>query len=207
MHVWVADLDIPPGQGNLLSTGERARARRFPRARDAQRWSRAREVLRSLLGGYLQSDPRTLRFVTGTHGKPELEGHPRGVHFNLSHSGAVAVYAVAATQPVGVDVELAGRDIDVLAVAERALGATVRARLDALDPDVREREFLREWVRHEAATKCLGVGLAGGDSPVDAHRPWVSGLDLGPRWTAAGWVAAVAAMEEPGEVSRREWRG
>lgn len=205
MHVWVADLDLQSGKGDLLSDSERARADRFLRACDGRRWSHAREVLRSLLGAYLRADPKELRFKTSAHGKPELEGYPQGICFNVSHSGGAAVYAVA-EQPVGVDVELEGRNIDVLAVAERALGSAVKTRLSALDPEVREREFLKEWVRHEAMVKCLGSGLASKDADERTHSPWVTELDTGPRWTAAGATAAVAAMSEPSEVICREWQ-
>jgi 4'-phosphopantetheinyl transferase len=206
VHVWVADLDPQPTTGGLvLSEGERARAGRFLRACDGERWSRAREVLRSLLGEYLRADPKELRFSTNAHGKPELEGYPRGVRFNMSHSGEVAVYAVAEL-PVGVDVELEGRDIDVLALAGRALGTTAKARLSTLAPADREREFLRAWVRREAVAKCLGTGLGGWRADEHAPPPWVTELDLGPRWTAAGAIAAVTTTSKPSEVSCWEWQ-
>jgi 4'-phosphopantetheinyl transferase len=204
VHVWVADLDSKPSEGDLLSENERARADRFLHTRDGQRWSRAREIMRSLLGEYLRADPRALSFAASAHGKPELEGCPQSVCFNMSHSGGVAVYAVA-DQPVGVDVELEGRDIDVLSVAKRALGPTATARLSALSPEAREREFLREWVRHEAVVKCLGTGLGGKVEDEHGRRPWVCELELGPRWTAVGATASVAAMSEPNEMSCWEW--
>jgi len=145
-----------------------------------------------------------LCFAASAHGKPELEGNPQSVCFNVSHSGGVAVYALA-DQPVGVDVELEGRDIDVLAVAERALGPTAKARLSALAPETREREFLREWVRHEAVVKCLGTGLGGKLEDEHARRPYVCELELGPRWRALRATAAVAAISEPSEMSYWEW--
>jgi 4'-phosphopantetheinyl transferase len=204
VQVWVADLDSHPSEGDLLSEDERARADRFLHTRDGQRWSRAREILRSLLGEYLQADPRALSFAASAHGKPELEGYPQSACFNMSHSGGVALYAVA-DQPVGVDVELEGRHIDVLAIAKRVLGPTSTARLSALSPEVREREFIREWVQHEAVVKCLGTGLGGNVADEHARRPWVCELELGPRWTAIRATAAVAAMSEPSEMSYWEW--
>ncbi len=223
VDVWVADLDaVGARYDELLSDEERARAGRFLRERNGRRWAHARGVLRALLGEYLRSDPRALRFATGAHGKPELArarvkpplptdarepeppdpaGEP---HFNLAHSGGVALYAVARGRPVGVDVEVAGRRIDVLAVATRALGPATAKRLGALHVEAREREFLREWVRHEAALKCLGTGLAGGsETDADGRRPWVAELDLR-RWTATA-AAAVATMGEPAEVRFWEW--
>jgi len=204
VDVWVADLDAAGWRhGELLSDEERARAERFARERDGRRWARARGALRALLGEYLRSDGRALRFATGAHGKPELVGDREGLCFNLAHSGGFAVYAVAGGRPVGVDVEVVGRRIDVLAMAERAFGAATARRLSALDGGAREREFLREWVRYEAALKCLGTGLGGGDGDAGGERPWVAELDLG-RWAASA-AAAVATMGEPAELSCWEW--
>ena len=44
---------------------------------------------------------------------------PGGPHFNLSHSGRFAVLIIGDARPVGVDVEAAGRQADVLRIAER----------------------------------------------------------------------------------------
>ncbi len=220
--MWVADLDaVGPRPTDLLSEVERARAGRFARERDGRRWACARGVLRALLGEYLQSDPSALRFAAGAHGKPELRYESRELAppddarehgplqdarelcFNIAHSGGLALYAVASGRPVGVDVETAARRIDVLAVAERALGPATAKRLSGLDGEAREREFLREWVRYEAALKCLGTGLGGAETDALGRRPWVAELDLGSRAAAA----AVAGMGEPAEVRCREWPG
>jgi 4'-phosphopantetheinyl transferase len=202
VHVWVTDLDaVRLGHDDLLSREERTRAARFMRERDGKRWARSRELLRALLGEYLRSDPSALRFVTGAHGKPELLGDSRGLCFNLAHSGGVALYALASRGPVGVDVETATSRIDVLAVTKRAFSPATARRLGELDGEIREREFLRQWVRHEATLKCLGTGLGGGDTDALGRRPWVAELEVG-RGTA---VAAVAAMGEPGELHCWEW--
>jgi 4'-phosphopantetheinyl transferase len=196
----MADLD---GDGlwhtDLLSHEERARAERFGREHDGQRWARAHGLLRVLLGEYLRADPRALRFATGIHGKPELLDS-QGLCFNLAHSGGLALYAVAYGRPVGVDVEVALRQTDVLAVAARAFGPTTAARLGGLDSGAREREFLREWVRHEAALKCEGTGLGGGHTRANSRRLWLAELDLGCRATAV-----LATMGEPTDVTCREW--
>jgi 4'-phosphopantetheinyl transferase len=232
VDVWVADLDtVESRYGDLLSAEERARAERFTHTRDGRRWANARAVLRTLLGEYLQRDPKTVRFAVGAHGKPELarenvkpalptdarEHEPptdaaaseqpdsaRALFFNLSHAGGLAAYAVARGRSVGVDVETSERRIDVLAVAERAMGPATAKRLGRLEGVTREREFLREWVRHEATLKCLGTGLGGGDTDALGRRPWVVELNLG-RWSTTGVVGAVATMGEPGEVRCSEW--
>ncbi len=198
VEVWRADLDALAEEFvELLSGEERARAARIVRAENRARWMRARGGLRALLGDYLECDPVTLTFTTGRHGKPALDGQ-RELGFNLSHSGALAVYAFAQGLAVGVDVEALARNThrDHLELAERVFAPEVVRHMRTLAPSARRREFLREWVRHEAQLKCLGVGLAGTDklAEADSPEPWVSELEIGP-----DALAAVAARVEPGQ--------
>jgi 4'-phosphopantetheinyl transferase len=198
VDVWRADLDALSNElATLLSPGEHARAARLARTKDRTRWMRARGALRALLGDYLECDPVTLTLITGRHGKPALDGQGE-LGFNLSHSGALAVYAFAQGLAVGVDVEALDRNThrDHLALAERVFAPEVAKRMRTLAPSARRREFLREWVRHEAQLKCLGVGLAGTDKLAEAGSPelWVSELEIGP-----DAVAAVAVQVGPGQ--------
>jgi 4'-phosphopantetheinyl transferase len=176
----------------------------------------ARGLLRALLGRYLQQEPASLRFVVGEHGKPALvedtDGSPAAaprsstetsraprLSFNMSHSGRLALYAFSHAGAVGVDVEVARRPIDDVAIALRTLGAAEAQRLQALDPPARQREFLGAWARHEAELKCLGVGIGGG---AGAERGlWVVELEIGPD------VAAAVAAEWPArELRCWEWQ-
>lgn len=216
LHVWTADLDAAgqtgggPHSRDSLSAEERERAARFVNRLDGERWARSRMLLRSLLGGYLSIDPAKLCFELGDYGKPYLasnaeragDGRLDGakLHFNLSHSGGLGLYVFALNCEVGCDIETPGRDIDVLAVAKRALGEQAAERLRLLEGDQREREFLRAWVRHEARLKCLGVGLTGAEDVASIARPWSNDLELN------GAVGAVAAAVRPANVGHLRWR-
>lgn len=161
VHVWRADLTtLPDDLGGLLCSDERRRAARFPRDHDGRLWARSRGVLRVLLGRYLRSNPSSLRLVTGEHGKlAVLDDQP--LLFNLSHSDGLALYVFAKHAEVGVDLELPRRAIDRLAIARRAFGPEEAIRLEGLDQATLVHEFLRAWVRYEAASKCAGVGIGG----------------------------------------------
>lgn len=90
----------------------------------------------------------------GPHGKPYLLNHPT-IHFNLSHSGSLAV-CVVADAPVGVDVETIlshGRE-----VAGFCLQPVELAWLDRADDTA--RAFTRLWVRKESYIKLIGTGLS-----------------------------------------------
>src|SRR5262249_21566389 len=132
VHVWGVDLeDVPDRLAALLSADELARARRMLDRSKAKRWGLARAALRELLGRYLQVHPRPLRFASESSGKPARVGVPGATSaaasggpyavrlpsrarncFSLSHSGRLALYALAATRSVGVDVEFARRSLD-----------------------------------------------------------------------------------------------
>jgi 4'-phosphopantetheinyl transferase len=208
--VWRVDLEaVTDDLGELLCGEERARAERFVSESDRRRWTRSRGVLRTLLGRYLQKDPGTLRFATGAHGKPELLGDAMGstaasepgsvrtprLCFNLSHSRQLALYAFTETGAVGVDVEVARRSIDEIAIAARVFGPGEARRLQGLDPEIRQGEFLRAWTRHEAELKCHGTGIGGAAAVASGHGPWIAELDVGPRA-----AAAVAVQEPPREL-------
>jgi 4'-phosphopantetheinyl transferase len=206
VHIWRADLTgIGDRPTQLLCEEELARAARIVPARKRVLWARSRGVLRALLGRYLDRDPLDLCFALGPHGKPTLSQEARAtgdLRFNLSHSGGLALYAVTAGRAVGIDVEVARRRVDELAIAERVLGSEQARRMAGLNSRARARAFLRAWVAHEAVVKCLGLGLA---TPLTASPPpdlWTASIDVGPRAAAAVTVAG-----GPCELRRWDWHG
>ncbi len=201
VHVWRADLDADAPLGELLCAEEKARAARLVGARHRQRWTRSREVLRALLGLYLDADPAGLRFSLSVHGKPSLD--PPAIFFNLSHSGGMALYAISSSKEVGVDVELQREGAtDVMAIAARTFDPREVARLQALGERERTGAFLQTWVRHEAELKRLGTGLLRSDVQAAdrAADPWIGDLDVGP-----GAAAAVALQSAPSELRCWAW--
>jgi 4'-phosphopantetheinyl transferase len=173
----------------LLSRDERVRAARFRFDADRERWVRARAVLRRLLGRYLEVDGRRIRLEVSPNGKPAVPGG--AVSFNLSHAGDEALYGFTGGCAVGVDVEVFGRRVDVLALAERALDRDEVSRLQLLRGSAREQEFLRSWVRHEAALKCRGGRL--GDRVVFRG---LSVIDVGVGPAAAGAAAVAGGVHD-----------
>jgi len=121
VHVWRADLDAVDDDDllELLSREEHARGEGILRDGARRRWLRARGALRALLGRYTESDPRAIRFIEGSYGKPALPPKLSGASapcagsrsaraglpsFNLSHSGGLALYAFTQERAVGIDV-------------------------------------------------------------------------------------------------------
>ena len=167
IHVWLTGLDRPSRSltdlAATLAVNERERAARFRFPEHRDRFVAGRGLLRQLLGAYLGRPATSLRFEQGSHGKPALAGieAEAGLHFNLSHSGDGALYAIA-YQEVGVDLERLDRTASFAAILDRVCTPCERALFRMLPPG-REREaFFSCWTRKEAIAKALGGGLASG---------------------------------------------
>lgn len=142
-----------------LSASERARAARFHFPRDAKRYMRGRGFLRRELGRVLDIAPDEVALTTGLHDKPELAG--AGPGFNLSHSGHLAVLAIRDAGPVGLDVELADRTVDPLALANTCFVPHETKALAALSDDaLRRSRFFAFWTAKEALMKLTGLGMS-----------------------------------------------
>ena len=96
-------------------------------------------------------------FRYGAHGKPQLAGSP--LHFNISHSGDLALIALAHVE-LGVDVELP-RPRRTDAIARRFYAPGEVERLFAIeDAAARADAFFRLWTCKEAFLKVTGEGLS-----------------------------------------------
>ena len=208
VHVWRAGLDGPPCRGQILTSSELARAERFRFELDRRRWTRARTILRSLLGTYLGLHPRAVEIAPGDHGKPtwphkgsSQSATPRACN-STSHTRTTSrsTHSRSTTPSGSISRSPAGRSMQQRSPGDlgRARGGTVRAFRGVKQ----QRELLRAWVRTEAALKCLGTGLSaglqGGDA--DPHPLWLVDLDVGSRA-----AAALAVAEAPARVRLWEW--
>jgi 4'-phosphopantetheinyl transferase len=165
IDVWRVALDRPADEvaalGRGLAPAERERAARMARPLLRQRFVVAHGALRRLLADDLGRDPRDLRLVEGTHGKPALApGEGRGLSFNLSHSDDQALIAVTRDRAVGVDLERIRPDLDPLPLAERFFAAEEVATLRRLAGGSRLLGFYLGWTRKEAYLKARGLGLS-----------------------------------------------
>jgi 4'-phosphopantetheinyl transferase len=164
-HVWIARLDALDDHADattaILDDRERARAANFRFDRDRQLYILGRMTLRRILAAYLDIMPAEVLLRAGHHGKPEL-GPPFGIdalHFNVSHSGDVALYAFTRDGPIGVDVEQTRALPDLDGLADLVLSPREKAIFHALAPTDRQDFFQTAWARKEAYLKALGDGL------------------------------------------------
>ena len=217
-HVWRIQMDVAHDVDllrSLLPSEEQARADRFVSALHTRRFIVAYGVMRQILAGYLGASATELRFGVGDHGKPFLEWptyNAPPIEFNLSHSGSVALLAIARGRAVGVDVEEWDDRVRHLAVSERFFSPAERDALRTLDADGRVIDgFFTAWSRKEAYLKATGRGITRGlhhfDVSLHPDAPAVLvadrlDVDAPSRWTMRalaprrGYSAAVV-VESP----------
>ena len=171
VHVWTMRLDASLGElANLearLSPAERAAQARYVRPRDRAMFALSHATRRALLGAYVGVPPGALAFATGAHGKPYLDTIATDVRFNVSHSGDVALLAVARGRQLGVDVEeiRASADLDAIARAQFSPCEQSDLRRAGTSDEAKVLAFFACWSRKEAVIKAIGLGLS---FPLDA---------------------------------------
>jgi 4'-phosphopantetheinyl transferase len=163
VHVWLIELAQPASVVNelesLLAEEERERAGRFHFARDRRGFTVAKGATRQILARYLNAEPHALLFDKGAFGKPFLRSGD--LRFNLSHSGELALLAVASGVEVGVDIEEIRTLEDAATIAERFFSPGESGKLrTVLGSDAVEVAFFNCWTRKEAFIKALGEGLS-----------------------------------------------
>jgi 4'-phosphopantetheinyl transferase len=160
LHLWHARLDSGDWPGPAgLPRFERERAGCLVREEAQQRWAASRWALRGVLGRYLGQEPAKIGLRLAPRGKPLLVDADAALRFNLSHSGELALIAVAAGREVGIDVQRIG---------------------------ARPTAFYAEWTQREAIAKCHGTGLG---VPLPDAPVAVASCDAGAGFAAAIAVA------------------
>ncbi|WP_295640407.1 4'-phosphopantetheinyl transferase superfamily protein [uncultured Methylibium sp.] len=181
LSLWLVSLGSLPAAATLaeLSPAERARAERFRQDRDRRRYLASHAALRQLLAQHLGESAAGLRFDEGRHGKPRLVDHP-DCHFNLSHSGELALIGIGSSAEIGVDIETLVPMPDAEALARLHYTVAEQESLGSLSAAARDEGFLRLWTRKEACLKALGTGLSLAPSTFDVGlAPGPVGVTIG----------------------------
>lgn len=168
IHVWLVRLvkadPLIEEFALLLSPDELDRANRMAEHVRCS-FVAVRGILRTLLGRYQATNPRSLSIKVGSKGKPYLDGMP--LSFNVSHSGTIAVCAFTTNCRIGVDCEEHRAIANTSDIASRFFHNEEAAELASLPPMEREAAFFRCWTRKEAFVKALGTGLS---TPLKSFR-------------------------------------
>ena len=170
--------------------------------------AKRREPLCALLGTYLGVPRETITLVDGEYGRPELaEPLPHALLFNWSHSGDMALIAIARSVVPGIDLERRRPRAHAMQLAQRFFHPEEAAALAALPISEQEPAFLQLWTGKEAVLKAMGRGIAFGldrlrlaVTPASPRLIWLDGDD------AAQWQLH-ALPAGTGHVASVAWRG
>lgn len=112
------------------------------------------ELARRIIAEKFNIDKEDVRFRVDKSGKPYIEGID--VNFSISHSGTIALCAIA-DAPVGVDIEKI-RDVD-LSVAKKHFAPDEQDYVfEKLG--LSKQRFFEVWTRKEAYVKMIGKGIS-----------------------------------------------
>ncbi len=170
----------------LLSGDERERLERR-RGDHQKQYLVTRALVRWALSRSAPVAPGSWEFAEGEHGKPRIAGPAEAppISFNVSHSGAVVLCAVADGPAVGVDVEELGRVRRFEKIAKRFFAPREAAAVSACSEAERSECFYQRWTLKEAYIKARGLGIS---LPLSAFWFDVEGADS-PRISFDGRIA------------------
>ena len=165
LHIWrlrlsVGDEHADYADLSVLSPRQLAHMQRLIQPLHRRRYLRTQASCRRILAHYVGVEAGSLAFRYGPAGKPAIDCAGSAPEFNLTTAGDLALIAVSATQPVGIDCELDRMRSDLLGVAARMFTADAIASLTGLSDAARQRTFYLHWTALEARVKANGVGLA-----------------------------------------------
>ena len=155
---------------SILSEDEILRASKFHFMKDKNRYIKARGVTRTIIGSYLEMDPKDVYFKYSPFGKPSING--QHLHFNISHAQQYGLFAFSRTGDIGVDVELVKPEIDFDKLVSRFFSPSEAQVILGLDKNLKAEYFCKCWTRKESFIKAHGMGLS---MPLDCFE--VSILD------------------------------
>lgn len=224
IHVWRTDLNEQSDELQsflgVLNATERTRAERFHFKKDRDRFVIARGILRMILGRYLHVEPERLQICYGPHGKPALaDVHKKDrLHFNVSHSHSLTLYAIARERELGMDLEYVRHGFATESIARHVFSPGEIEKFLKLPPSQRDQAFFNCWTRKEAYVKAVGKGLslplnqlevsfAPGEPAalLSENGKNVSGWSLRDLSPGPGYVAAIAIEGVVSGLSNWQW--
>ncbi len=137
-----------------LGASVQQRFHRFRRPERQRQFLAGRLLLRrALADARPDAQIADIRFTEHPGAAPQASMPGATPFFSISHAGDWVACAVSTAAPLGLDIELHGRQRDFAALAEHSFSATSAQRLAQLPESGRAAAFYREWCRLEAEFK------------------------------------------------------
>jgi 4'-phosphopantetheinyl transferase len=166
IHIWSANLktDEPLShyfKHHILSKEELSRAESFKFDHHKLDFIASHGYLRMILSQYLKCPPGMIEYDVGKYGKPFLKNQSfqHKIHFNMSHSQDMAVYAVALDVAIGVDIEKIEYETNIVDLINHVFTSQEIKVFMATEDALKHQVFYEIWTRKEAILKTTGEGL------------------------------------------------
>jgi 4'-phosphopantetheinyl transferase len=142
----------------LLLGRDWARAQRMAHRQIRSRFVAARLLLKYAAAEVIETRPELLDLAYKPGGRPYLRGCDQ-VDVSLSHTDTVMVVGITRRGRIGVDVELADRQMAGTGTEDQACTPYELAMLNAMSENRRNGALVRLWTLKEAYSKAIGQGL------------------------------------------------
>lgn len=167
VHVWLIRVALPgadlTGLTSVLDADERSRAAKLALDAHRRRFIAAHGVARVIIGHWLSVPAARIGWRRSPNRKPELTGTPGDTQVTMSHSGDLALLAIADGRRCGVDLQQVPDATQAMRLARRFFPAEETAMVAAgRTPEERVRRFGLLWTRKEACLKVTGGRLMPG---------------------------------------------
>lgn len=226
IHVWfcrpknIRDPALLKGYHRMLSPEETTQQARFYFEKDRHTYLVTRAMVRTLLSRYGDLAPRDWQFEKNEYGRPSIASDLGygALQFNISHTEGLIAIAFALERDIGIDVERADRDSDVVQLADRYFSEHEVRDLHRIPAEEQKLRFFDYWTLKEAYIKARGMGLS---IPLNQfsfdvmNNPGNIGLILDPRlgdrqqrwsfeqwWIDPSFKGALAVDHEHGALQR-----
>ncbi|MGJ0635535.1 4'-phosphopantetheinyl transferase family protein [Xenorhabdus bovienii] len=147
---------IPNDDVTLLSDSEKHYVLGITNELNRTRFISGRLFLRRTVGYMLDTKYYTGDFFIDKFGKPYLPPPYSWLYFNVSHTHHLISVAFTQGEPIGIDIELRGRQIPQNLMSYVFSTEEIKSILEVTDW---QSAFLLGWVCKEAVLKCIGCGF------------------------------------------------
>lgn len=164
VHIWSVFLpeaeNIIDFLASILVEDEHQQAYSFKLRKHQKQYIITRGILKLLLSGYLDDNPKTIEIIYGLWGKPRLLKE-RLLHFNISHSQDYVLFAFTKDYEVGIDLEYIDKSLKIDEISLNFFSKSELNYWKNLDYEAQIPYFFKLWTCKEAYLKASGKGWLG----------------------------------------------
>ena len=162
IHIWSATIDERYGKlltQSFLSVNEKRNAARYAYDIDTFLFSIRHNLLRIILGEYLNCDPAKIKFNSNHYQKQHIAYPNTLIQFNISSSSNRFVAAFCHQHTIGVDIELIRQIDEIPQLINDYFTKEENDWINSQPENMRTSEFFQIWSKKEALVKANGKGL------------------------------------------------